>query len=178
MVNRLSVPTLIIVTLALLIRDARAECPGAGRLQEALILVGDANPVLTTERDIYREQQRQRSWDASITIGYSITDTFESGAAGPNAALRVRIPLWDRSTELKTSERKQAKPPVRVTAEACRAIKAECQVAAPTGRNPSCTTPQKWARMRVRIEGCGELVPVERLLLTDVRIEREISLTT
>lgn len=108
MVNRPAVPAIVFVTLLLIVPAARAECPGNNRLQEALILVSNANPVLMAERDIYREQQRQKSWDASVTIGYSVTDTFESGAAGPNAALRVRIPLWDRSTELQNSQSKAA----------------------------------------------------------------------
>ena len=43
-----------------------------------------------------------------VTLGYSVTDTFEAGAAGPNAALRVRIPLWDRSNELKSAQARAA----------------------------------------------------------------------
>jgi hypothetical protein len=87
---------------------AHAECPGSGRLQESMILVSQANPVLTAERAIFDEQQRHKPWEASVTVGFSDIDTLESGAAGPNAALRVRIPLWDRSTLLKVSERKAA----------------------------------------------------------------------
>ena len=64
--------------------------------------------MLTAERAIFDEQQRQKPWEASVALGYSVTDTFESGEAGPNAAFRVRIPLWDRSTRLKVSERKAA----------------------------------------------------------------------
>ncbi|WP_043754229.1 hypothetical protein, partial [Imhoffiella purpurea] len=83
---------------------AEAECPGAGRLEEVLTLVSQTNAVLIAERAVYSEQRRQRTWDASITVGYSITDTLESGDAGPNAALRVKIPLWDRSTQLQAAK--------------------------------------------------------------------------
>jgi hypothetical protein len=86
----------------------RAECPGAGRLEEALALVGQAHPVLQADRDSYAEQRRQRPWDVSLAVGYSITDTFESGDAGPNAAIRVRIPLWDRTSELQAAKDKAA----------------------------------------------------------------------
>ncbi|MGE5154691.1 MAG: hypothetical protein ACM3ST_11825 [Bdellovibrio bacteriovorus] len=45
-----------------------------------------------------REAERVPTWKASLTLGYSITDTFESGAAGPNAVVRVTIPLFDRTS--------------------------------------------------------------------------------
>jgi hypothetical protein len=79
-------------------------CPGAERLEEALSLIAEAHPVLVAERGIYEEETRQHAWETVLTLGDSITDTFESGAAGPNAALRVRIPLWDRSTELESAQ--------------------------------------------------------------------------
>ena len=84
------------------------ECPGAARLEEALSLVGRTHPVLLAERESYAEQRRQRPWDLSLTVGYSITETFESGEAGPNAAVRLRIPLWDRSTQLQAAKDKAA----------------------------------------------------------------------
>jgi len=85
-----------------------AECPGPERLEEALALLAAANPTLGAERDLYEEQTRQRPWETVVTLGYSVTDTFESGAAGPNAALRVRIPLWDRSNALKSAQARAA----------------------------------------------------------------------
>jgi len=98
--------------------QADAECPGPGRLEEALALIAEANPVLIAERGIYAEQTRQHAWESVVTVGYSVTDTFEAGAAGPNAALRVRIPLWDRTNDLKTAEAratwKRAEDGVRV----------------------------------------------------------------
>jgi hypothetical protein len=87
----------LLVTAALSMSSARADCPGADRLQEALTLVAAANPVLAAERGELEEQSRQPRWEASLSLGYSVTDTLESGAAGPNAALRVKIPLFGRA---------------------------------------------------------------------------------
>jgi hypothetical protein len=39
-----------------------------------------------------------------VSIGYPVTDALQSGEAGPNAALRARIPLWDRSNDLKNAQ--------------------------------------------------------------------------
>lgn len=88
------------------------------RLEAALNLIAEAHSVLVAERGICEEQTRQHAWETVVTLGYSITDTFESGAAGPNAALWVRIPLWDRSTELESAQaraaRRRAEDGVRV----------------------------------------------------------------
>ncbi len=83
---------------------AGAECPGSARLDEALTLISQVNPVLQAARGVVTEQRMKPPWDASVTVGYSITDTFESGAAGPNAALRVKIPLWDHSTKIQAAK--------------------------------------------------------------------------
>lgn len=83
---------------------AAAECPGPGRLSEALSIVELANPVLSAKRAAAAEQARQRPWQADVTVGYSITETLETGAAGPNARINVRIPLWDRSTKLQQAK--------------------------------------------------------------------------
>lgn len=83
---------------------AVAECPGPERLTEALRLVEQANPVLGAERTTASEQARQRTWSAEVTIGYSITETLETGAAGPNARLNVRIPLFDRAAKLQQAK--------------------------------------------------------------------------
>ena len=90
---------------------AAGECPGAERLSQALRLVEQANPVLRAERATANEQARQRSWTAEVSIGYSITETLETGAAGPNARLNVRIPLFDRTAKLQ-----QAKDAAAITA--------------------------------------------------------------
>lgn len=99
---------LLVVAFLLAQGGARADCPGPERLEEALALLAAANPIIAAERALYEEQTRQRPWETVVTLGYSVTDTFESGAAGPNAALRVRIPLWDRSNELKTAQARAA----------------------------------------------------------------------
>lgn len=107
MVSR-GAPVPVAAGACLLASAALADCPGAARLQEALTLVAQASPVLTAERAVQAEQRRQRTWDASLTLGYSITDTFESGAAGPNAALRIKIPLWDRTSALQAAKDRAA----------------------------------------------------------------------
>ena len=104
MVSRRPLAALLLVVTPL----AGADCPGAERLQEALTLVVQVNPVLAAERDIYTEQRQQRPWEASVTVGYSITDTFESGDAGPNAAVRLKIPLWDRTPRIQAAKDKAA----------------------------------------------------------------------
>ncbi len=88
-----------------------ADCPGPDRLTEALRLVERANPVLNAERSTAAEQARQRAWTAEVSIGYSITETLETGAAGPNARLNLRIPLFDRAGKLE-----QAKDAAALTA--------------------------------------------------------------
>jgi len=90
-----------------------ADWPGPERLSEALRLLEQANPVLSAERATAAEQSRQRHWSADISIGYSITETLETGAAGPNARLNVRIPLFDRSAKLQ-----QAKDAAAIVASA------------------------------------------------------------
>ena len=61
-------------------------------VEQALALVMLNHPVLVAEHEVLNEQTRQKSWDATFTTGFSVTDTFESGEAGPNAAFRVNDP--------------------------------------------------------------------------------------
>jgi hypothetical protein len=98
----------LLVVLLLLARPLAAECPGSARLEEALTLVALAHPVLLAEGAADREAERAPNWKASLSLGYSITDTFESGEAGPNAALRVTIPLFDRTSRQRAAERHAA----------------------------------------------------------------------
>ncbi|NBC47148.1 MAG: hypothetical protein GVY22_03975 [Gammaproteobacteria bacterium] len=104
-------PAILALLLAALAPSAAAECPGADRLTEALRLVERSNPVLRAERATAAEQRRQRDWSAEVSVGYSITETLETGAAGPNARLNIRIPLFDRSAKLE-----QAKDAAALTA--------------------------------------------------------------
>lgn len=87
---------------------ALAECPGNGRLEEALTVVSLANPVLRAVNRANAEAQRQRDWKAVLNLGYDTNTTFETGAAGARAALRVEIPLWDRRTDLAKAEAEAA----------------------------------------------------------------------
>lgn len=100
--------SLVAGLLAVVPAAVPAECPGTARLEEALVLVSQTNPVLLAERDSYAEQRKKRPWDASLTVGYSITETFESGEAGPNAAIRVKIPLWDNTTQVQAAKDRAA----------------------------------------------------------------------
>ncbi|MBK1732767.1 hypothetical protein [Thiococcus pfennigii] len=94
-----------------------AECPGAARLEEALEILGTANPVLRAEGAEYAEALRQRSWAARLDLGYDTNTSLESGAAGARAALRVEIPLWDRTSSL---ERAKAHADLTATQAAAR----------------------------------------------------------
>lgn len=79
---------------------AGADCPGSDQLEEALTLVSATNPVLLAEGAAASEAGRQRDWKAVLSVGYDTNTTFETGEAGARAAVRVEIPLWDRSTQL------------------------------------------------------------------------------
>ena len=84
------------------------DCPDPLVLGEALALVVEANPVLGAERDQLAERARQKGWESYLSLGYSTNTSFESGEAGANAALRVRIPLFDRKQELALAEARTA----------------------------------------------------------------------
>lgn len=83
---------------------AAADCPGSGRLQEALRIVSIANPVLRAANRANAEAQRQHDWKAVVNLGYDTNTTFETGQAGARAAIRVEIPLWDRRTDLEKAK--------------------------------------------------------------------------
>lgn len=87
---------------------ASAECPGSSRLEEALLIVAGANPVLLAEHQAHAEAQRQRDWKASLSLGYDTNTSFESGDAGARAALRVEIPLWDRTSQVEKAKARAA----------------------------------------------------------------------
>ena len=87
---------------------ALAECPAPALLDEALALVAEANPVLSAEREQFEEQAQQKSWEIYLSLGYATNTTFEAGEAGGSAAIRVRIPLFDRAHELKVAQARTA----------------------------------------------------------------------
>ena len=94
--------------LAATVPAPAADCPGAGRLEEALRLVETANPVLRAEARAFGEAQRQRDWSATLKLAYDTNTTLESGAKGPRGLLSVEIPLFDRSTDLEKAEARAA----------------------------------------------------------------------
>ncbi|MCE0732466.1 hypothetical protein LWH48_06570 [Halomonas sp. G15] len=76
----------------------------AAPLDDAIALVQRVHPVLQAQHAEYRETTRQRDWSSDITLGWTERGTAEGGAAGANAGIRVTIPLFDRSHELRTAE--------------------------------------------------------------------------
>jgi hypothetical protein len=95
-----ALPLLLLIAVPLV----RAECPGAERLQEALLLVSTANPVLIAETQAHHATQRQRDWKATLSLGYDTNTTYEAGEAGARAAIRVEIPLWDQSNQIEKAK--------------------------------------------------------------------------
>lgn len=74
---------------------------GAVDLDEAVALVLVHHPVLAAEAAEYAETTRQHAWSADVSLSYHEKGTEYGGPGGGNAALRVSIPLFDRSHELK-----------------------------------------------------------------------------
>jgi hypothetical protein len=72
---------------------AQAQCFAPAVLDDALRLVLSANPVLSAQYDEYQETSRAKDWDAYVRVGYAIEAT-QDDAAGPNASLQVKIPLF------------------------------------------------------------------------------------
>ena len=50
------------------------------------------------------ETARQRSWTSAATLGWTERGTEYGGAAGINAGIAIRVPLFDRSHELKLAQ--------------------------------------------------------------------------
>lgn len=71
-------------------------------LDEAVALVRVHHPVLAAQAAEYAETARQYAWSADVSLSYHEKGTEHGGPGGGNAALRVSIPLFDRSRELKT----------------------------------------------------------------------------
>ncbi len=60
--------------------------------------------MLVTQEASVAETARQRSWSSAAMLGWTERGTEYGGAAGPNAGISVRIPLFDRSPELKLAQ--------------------------------------------------------------------------
>jgi Outer membrane efflux protein len=76
----------------------------ADPLGEAVALVLQSNPVLTTQEASVAEAARQRGWSSAINLGWTERGTEYGGVAGANAGVSVRIPIFDRTHELKLAE--------------------------------------------------------------------------
>ncbi len=73
-------------------------------LDDAIALVLKANPVLAAQEASVAETALQRSWTSAATLGWTERSTEYGGAAGPNAGVSIRIPLFDRTPELKLAQ--------------------------------------------------------------------------
>jgi hypothetical protein len=82
-------------------------CGEAEQVEAAVALVLSAHPVLTAGREELVAQGRQRPWSADLVLGYA-QKTTELDAAGANAALRLRVPLFDRKHELDAARARAA----------------------------------------------------------------------
>ncbi|HJX17179.1 MAG TPA: TolC family protein [Acidiferrobacterales bacterium] len=69
-----------------------------------MALVLQFNPVLAAQEASVAETARQRSWSSAATLGWTERGTEYGGAAGPNAGVSVRIPLFDRTNDLKLAQ--------------------------------------------------------------------------
>jgi len=98
----------LLLGLAAVATPALGCGPLEGRVDEALALVLAAHPVLEAERAELGEQERQRDWHAEVSLGWTKRGTDAGGAAGPNAGVRVSIPLFDRSRRLRLMQARTA----------------------------------------------------------------------
>jgi len=80
----------------------------AAPLDDAVALVLEAHPVLAAERAVLEAQTHQRDWNADVTLSWTQQGTEFGGAGGPNAGIRLRIPLFDRSHEIKAATARSA----------------------------------------------------------------------
>ena len=60
--------------------------------------------MLAAQEAIVAETARQRSWTSAATLGWTERGTDYGGAAGPNAGVSIRIPLFDHTPELKMAQ--------------------------------------------------------------------------
>ncbi len=62
-------------------------------METAVQIVMAAHPVLIAAQDTYRVAGRSHDWDAYVRIGYA-AKTTQTDAAGANASLQIKIPLF------------------------------------------------------------------------------------
>lgn len=77
---------------------------GLDPIGEAIALVLKAHPLLAAQEASVAETARQRSWSSAATLGWTERGTEYGGAAGRNAGVSLRIPLFDRTNELKLAQ--------------------------------------------------------------------------
>jgi hypothetical protein len=87
--------------LALLL--ALAGPAGADPLDEALRLVEARHPVLAAQNAERQALARQRNWKTDVFVGWTQRGTELNPDAGPNAGIRVTIPLFDRTHEIESA---------------------------------------------------------------------------
>lgn len=97
----------VALALALAAAPPARACGDADALEEAVQLVLSAHPVLLAGRMEQAAQARQHGWSADLVLGYA-QKTTDLDAAGANAALRLRIPLFDRRQELEAARTRTA----------------------------------------------------------------------
>jgi hypothetical protein len=73
-------------------------------LDDAIALVLKVHPVLAAQEASVAETARQRSWSSAATLGWTERGTEYGGAAGPNAGVSIRVPLFDRTNDLKLAQ--------------------------------------------------------------------------
>ena len=103
----LVLPAVALLALALAAAPAARACGDADALEEAVRLVLSAHPVLVAGREEQAAQAHQHGWSADLVLGYA-QKTTDLDAAGANAALRLRIPLFDRRQELEAARARTA----------------------------------------------------------------------
>ena len=63
-----------------------------------------SHPVLTAQEASVTETARQRSWTSAATLGWTERGTEYGGSAGANAGVNLRIPLFDRTNDLRLAQ--------------------------------------------------------------------------
>jgi len=79
----------------------------AAELDEALILVTNASPVIAEQELVAQSISRQSNWSSKVRVGYSLKST-DTDAAGLNAGLTVEIPLFSRKREIEAAKARHA----------------------------------------------------------------------
>lgn len=82
-----------------------ADCPDPAAV---LSLMHGADPVLQAERDEYRALTEKPNWKVEVGAGWTLNGTDYGGSSGPNAGLRVSVPLFDPSSGLEKAKARSA----------------------------------------------------------------------